>query len=104
MTPAELRAALINFVHRDLIGPAHGETESIDDPPKLRYAAGVLFPRGSVRNESAAIGGVEDDEVAPTGLLTDEPVLEGDDREQKPALSEIVESDYDDVVTLANSY
>src|SRR5262245_31512280 len=105
-TAAQIRSDLVNFVDRDLIGPAHGENEVLEDQPRIRYVAGVLFPQESVRNESAAAGGVEED--APAGEDDDEEVLEaeaesgptatGDERGEGP------EADYDEAVTLANTY
>src|SRR5262245_39786384 len=105
MTAAEVRDGLLKFLRRDLIGPAHGDTETLEDNPKLHYAAGILFPQDSPRNDSAAVAGVEDDFDQSSGEIGDvsssEPVPEGEARDTNP---QTVDSEYDDLITLANSY
>ena len=105
-TAAELREDLLEFVQRDLIGPAHGDDEVLDDPPRIRYGAGVLFPQESGRNESEAVSGVEGDGDT-TGEPSSEEVPERPDSvaAQKGLRDEVtVDSKHDDAVTLANSY
>lgn len=43
----DFRRRLVDALVLDLIGPAGGERETIDDPPITRYAAGILYPRAS---------------------------------------------------------
>ena len=108
-SPLQVRETLLEFVARDLIGPAGGDLEVLDDSPKIRYAAGILFPQESVRNESVAAGGVETEAESEGGVPASEAesadvgdVRRGGeapkDREAPP------EPEYDETVTLANTY
>lgn len=105
----EVRDELLDFVKKDLIGPAHGEHEELQDQPRIRYTAGVLFPQECVLNESAGTGGIEDGDddrgpgVGPDddkGLEPSETVEE--EAERKGALP--IETDHDETIVLANSY
>ncbi len=82
--PGRVRSAIIDFLRRELIGPdprpEHQQLNSGDevlrpqDPPRLRYSAGVLFPGGMQvgDQESAA---PEEIEAADSGPAEgDEPV------------------------------
>src|SRR5437660_1494479 len=52
--PAQIRSDIVEFLRRELVGPdprqEHGQLNNGDevmrpqDPPRLRYSAGVLFP------------------------------------------------------------
>lgn len=102
----EVRAGLIDFVRADLVGPAHGVDEIIEDAPYVKYAAGVLFPRGSTADESGSIGGVESGESDDKDSDFDPEIV----LPEKPTNNESPISDsgeagvYDDTVTLANRY
>lgn len=104
-TARELREALVGFLERDLIGPADGHDEVLEDQPVIRYAAGVLFPSESTMNESDASGGIEGAGVESDG---DTPLSESDEGERSDRGVDLrtasPEADYDDPVTLANSY
>ena len=102
----DLRENLVAFLRRDLIGPAHGENETIEDPPKIRYTAGVLFPQDSLRNESAASAGIEEAIDTPISGTSDVIVAEeaSDEGIALQHKSETVDSENDDLITLANSY
>ncbi len=105
LSALDLRENLVTFLRRDLIGPAHGENEIIEDPPKIRYTAGVLFPQDSLRNESAATAGIEEDIDTPIPGTPDVIVAEdGDEGFTLKHKSEPVDSENDDLITLANSY
>ena len=104
-TAAQVRLALLDFLRRDLIGPAGGHDEVLsEEPPRIRYVAGVLFPQESRRNESEAAGGLEGDEISGK----EDEILELDETAPpRPtgARHERAENDeYDDIVTLANTY
>lgn len=111
MTSTIIRNELIEFLRKDLIGPAHGVDEELEDPPKIRYVAGVLFPQESERNESASVSGVDGDEEENGGLSDEDdnpPATEGrsrksedDERDGDPPAEE---EDYDQTVTLANTH
>lgn len=103
-TATEIRTGLIEFIRRDLIGPANGPTEVLEDQPRVRYGAGALFPQDSRPNESAAVGGVEEEDDTPAMrrtkpdeiVETDEPVVHG-----VASLGD--EAGDDEPVTLANA-
>ncbi|HWP00629.1 MAG TPA: helicase-related protein [Methylococcus sp.] len=67
---AEARAQIVQYLERQLMGPAGGEAEEIRDPPHLRYTTGVLFPRDVPQDlvlreetDDDTVGGVKDDPV-----------------------------------------
>lgn len=43
----DVRRELINYLRRQLVGPANGETEEITAPPDRRYLMGTLYPQDS---------------------------------------------------------
>ena len=88
---AQVRGGLVDFLERDLIGPAGGPHEVLDDSPRIRYLAGVLFPQGVERNESEAAGGAEGD--TPTPALGDEADATASDKDVENEQPEGGESD-----------
>lgn len=106
----DVRAGLIDFVCADLIGPAHGADEVIEDPPHVKYATAVLFPRACSVDESGSVGGVEASDVdndapAPDDEIADSDSSPNEGSTSKPsALDNDNADDYDDTVTLANRY
>ena len=102
-TVTDVRDKLLDFVRADLVGPAHGPNEDLEDQPSIRYSAGVLFPQEVKVNESAAIGGIESDDVENVEAAID-PIDMEEKQEMESSGSEPVDTDYDDTVTLANEY
>lgn len=103
---SDVRTELIDFLCADLVGPAHGVEEVIEDAPYVKYAAGVLFPRELPADESGSYGGIE-------ANTTDEAEAEFDDEIVVPETEPTEEfttsnnsegESYDDLVTLANQY
>ena len=111
-TAKDVRQGLLHFLDRDLIGPAHGDEEVLEDQPRNRYLAGVLFPQESTRNDSESAGGVEessnDVEVPDSDILVDleDESIESDSilRKATSDVSLELESEHDDTLTLANSF
>jgi hypothetical protein len=74
--PALVRSGILDFVRRELIGPdPQPEHESLNrgeeilrpqDPPRLRYSAGVLFP-GRTRIEESEIAERDEADAADSG-------------------------------------
>ena len=74
--PAQVRSAIVDFLRRELIGPdprsehqAFNGSEEIlrpQDPPRLRYSSGVLFPGGS-RIDDSETATNEESEAAEHG-------------------------------------
>jgi hypothetical protein len=101
---ADVRKRLISFFQRDLVGPAHGDDEILEERPSLRYSAGILFPQSSVRDESSEAGGIAADPEA-TSLEVEpenEPLLDEDEAE--PPSNDVIDDEHDDTITLANTF
>jgi len=74
--PVQVRSSIVDFLRRELIGPdPRPEHESFNggeeilrpqDPPRLRYSAGVLFP-GGARIEESEIATNDEAEAAESG-------------------------------------
>src|SRR5215475_5809224 len=76
MTTLRVRKEIIDYLKRELIGPAPGypavqlnkeEILRSQDPPRLRYSAGILFPTRSEQSEQldAEKSALEDIEASP---------------------------------------
>jgi hypothetical protein len=66
-SPRELRAELEQIVIRDLLGPAGGPTEELDERSvRDRYLVGMLAPRGQLLRPE------QSDELATAGAGTTE--------------------------------
>ena len=72
------RPKILNYLRQQLIGPLHGDTETIEEPPHRRYLTGILFPEeadtedqlsGDIVDEAAGEGGEESTED-PIALST----------------------------------
>jgi hypothetical protein len=78
MTRAEQRAAVVDFIRAQIMGPVTGSDEVLDEPPTTRYIVGILYPREV--STDVALEGEETEEVdgADTddlfGDLADDPV------------------------------
>ena len=48
---AQARASIVEYLRRELMGPAGGFDEEIADPPQRRYTTGVLFPRNAPQDD-----------------------------------------------------
>jgi hypothetical protein len=115
MTTSEVRKKIIDYLRKELVGPAPGfpvvqlnkeEILRSQDPPRLRYSTGVLFPSRSEISYQADISEqeVQDLESAPIDEPSDAPgpsdaselVDSGSPTDQQP------ETDVD--LNLANQY
>ena len=67
---AQARSLIVDYLRRELIGPAGGEDEEIGDPPQRRYTSGLLFPRDAP--QEAILN--EDTDDATVGAFGDDPV------------------------------
>ena len=102
----DTRTGLFDFVCGDLVGPAHGPEEVLEDAPYVKYAAGVLFPREAQSDESGSFGGVEahTNEANEPDIEDDIVVSDADTSEQFNGSDTDVPEIYDDLITLANQY
>jgi hypothetical protein len=76
------RDLLVEYLHTQLVGPAHGPDETLDERPQHRYLTGVLYP-------------VEPERDTPDEL---DPLADEDIQDESPG--QFVEDD-EDPVTLA---
>ena len=100
----EFRGALIDQLHKELIGPnpLPGDLEEIlDESPRQRYSAGILFPSNILNNEaedydedSGEIREMEGHEIDPA---------KKEARLSQAAVGEALD-EYDDTITMANTY
>jgi hypothetical protein len=70
--PTDGRELLVDYLRRELVGPAGGAKELLDhEPPHKRYTMGVLFPQDAADEPDAS----DDNEPDDTGdVHTDDPV------------------------------
>src|SRR5947208_7052745 len=111
---AEVREEIVAFLRRELIGPDPGfparqlKREEIlrpQDPPRLRYSAGVLFPRKAAvflaENATDEEVEAETSDVSEGDELENEDAGRGDPREDARGEGEIPT---DQEVNRANEY
>ncbi|MBN2909534.1 hypothetical protein JQC72_08340 [Polycladomyces sp. WAk] len=106
-----MRHKIIDFLKRELIGPdpispfvqSNGE-EVLFEPPRQRYGAAILFPQGSVMDDSERLSEKEltslnekDEEEYTEEAVDRTNIRFGNDYEGE-------EEAYDDVVNLSNAY
>lgn len=108
MSYLSVREQIIDSLRREIIGPdpvspvqANGEEILTIDPPRLRYGAGVLFPRATT--VETAVDVVPDEMPIEVGSETEvaETVSEASDG---PVRAPSAEGDEDEAVALANAY
>lgn len=106
-----MREQLIDFLRRELVGPdpvpgyvqVNGEEILVNDPPRIRYGAGVLFP------QAAALAASEDTETSEGTVDDDEPAPSEDPGEieiigEKLVGGEAEEAPTEDALALANAW
>jgi len=76
----EVRTGLVDFFCKDIVGPAHGAHEELEDKPSIPYSAGVLFAPEPAVDESSAIGGVSAHPESQAGA-SDPAALDHDEHE-----------------------
>ena len=107
-----MRDQFFDFLHRELIGPdpvapniqANGEEILTNDPPRIRYGAGVLFPQATVVVTAQDIAPSEIP-TAPGGDLplseTSDVDITGEERSEDKSAEE---SAQEDAIALTNAY
>jgi len=115
VSTADVRKAIVDYLRRELIGPAPGfpaiqlnkeEILRSQDPPRLRYSAGILFPKqlDIISQSDTEEKEIQDIEAAPPDdspefavVKTDSDLIDsGNPIDQQP------ETDVD--VNLTNQY
>ncbi len=109
-----MRDQLLDFLKRELIGPdpvfpyiqPNGEEILINEPPRLRYSTGILFPQG-IKVEDRDKINKEEQEALGTEIKGEEPpsitedAVDGSDSSVDP--NETIDST-DETLNLANAY
>src|SRR5579872_4716535 len=104
-----MRDQIIDFLRRELVGPdpvpgatqENGEEILTGDPPRLRYSAGVLFPRELTADASADVAPAEVAEASAQPAEGEAPEAKGAVvRQRAHGISEV--ESQDDTITLAN--
>lgn len=116
-----MRDSIVEYMKRELVGPdpvpphlqENGEEILINEPPRLRYSAGILFP------QAAAFGGVDSTSTVESSVFQNSEALEDTvepnaviDRKKNvrsttgtnDIRSTDLETDFEEEIGLANSY
>lgn len=105
-----MRNDILKFIKKELIGPdpikphvqENGEEILLNEPPRMRYGAGVLFPKASILKKSDSTASDEGQVLETTeeeGKETDDPVK----TEESKAPVDMAE-DFEEEIGLANSF
>jgi hypothetical protein len=106
ITPQEeLRAGLVKFLEWELLGPGAKE-EILDESPRKRYSAGILFPGGHVIDETddvtnEEISSFSHDDEDDVNIINGTNENEGRETGGEEENGDVA---YDDPVQLANAY
>ncbi len=105
-----MRADILKFIKRELIGPdpikphiqENGEEILLNEPPRLRYGAGVLFPRAATIEKLDSTSTEEEkvlEKLEDEKKVVDDPVIAEDSK----APVDMAE-DFEEEIGLANSF
>ncbi|MGE5410748.1 MAG: helicase-related protein [Clostridiales bacterium] len=105
-----MRHDIINFIKKELVGPdpikphiqENGQEILINEPPRLRYGAGVLFPRAATFNKTDSITTEEErvlEKFEDENKETSVPVITGEAK-----TSTDLTDDFEEEIVLANSF
>jgi hypothetical protein len=106
MTPQEeLRAGLVKFLEWELLGPGAKE-EILDESPRKRYSAGILFPGGHIIDETDDVTNEEKSSSSQDSEDDVNILKDTNEKEKRKTGGEEENGDvaYDDPVQLANAY
>jgi len=104
----EFRIALLDQLRRELVGPnlSIGEDiERIDESPRQRYSAGILFPARELNAENEDDAESIDENACNLGKIG--PGFDSGQETRKtikPIGAENTDSEQDDTITMANTY
>src|SRR5579875_3488866 len=110
-----MRSDILNFLKRELIGPdpvsphiqGNGEEILLNEPPRLRYSAGILFPSPGANGKGVTYA------VTESTTATEQEIIEGDVEEKTIESSEIVvdnntsanvSDDFEEEIGLSNNF
>ncbi len=105
------REQLLDIINREFVGPDpinlpgliqnNGEEILHSDPPRIRYAAGILFPQGVLPNVAEEADAKEAEALDVSDLQEEETVEEGE--EKRSGTSELI-SEAEELINLSNAY
>lgn len=108
-----MREEIIEFLKRELIGPdpvppliqENGEEILTNEPPRLRYGAGILFPQATLNLESDATDEKENAILEEYGKVPDNeaPFPKIDEAEHFSSKDDFTDVN-DEIINLANAY
>src|ERR1035437_2526228 len=107
----KLRNNILEYIKRELIGPdpvkphiqENGEEILLNEPPRLRYGAGILFPSPNKDGEGATYSTTATEEEV-IKINTDESSVESSETIQDNNTSSNVGDDFEEEIGLANNF
>ena len=107
-----MRSEIIKFLERELVGPDpdaplvqdNGEEILENDPPTVRYGAGVLFPQETVIVESTFEDPTETVVFNNEDIAITETTPDTAERSEVPSLNLTKDSDTEESIGLANAF
>src|SRR5690606_19618588 len=106
----KMREEILDFIKREIIGPdpikphiqENGEEILLNEPPRLRYGAGILFPKtSSVENIDPTTS--EEEIVLEEAFLESEDTDDPIHTENNKTIVDMAE-DFEEEIGLANSF
>lgn len=110
-----MRSDILNFLKRELIGPdpvsphiqADGEEILINEPPRLRYSAGILFPSPGANGKGVTYAVTESTTAAEQEIIegdAEEKIIESSDIVVDNNTSANVSDDFEEEIGLSNNF
>ncbi|MGE7385709.1 helicase-related protein [Streptomyces sp. NPDC004126] len=65
------RQELVDYLGRQLVGPAHGEDEVLDGPPDRQYLMGTLYPQDADLQRQLTLAAEDEDGIGTEGAALD---------------------------------
>lgn len=110
-----MRNQLVEFLKKELIGPdpvpphvqQNGEEILINEPPRLRYSAGILFPQGAKMEDREKTDKEEQETLEMQQLEGEEPessTYDSDDSSDSGIDPDDAVDSTEEIINLANAY
>jgi hypothetical protein len=110
-----MRNDILKFIRRELIGPdpvnphiqENGEEILLNEPPRLRYGAGILFPSPNNDGDGAIYSATDSTNATEAEIIKteiDDGDIDSPENIQKNSTSSIVGDDYEAEIGLANNF
>jgi len=110
-----MRTDILNFLKRELIGPdpvsphiqADGEEILINEPPRLRYTAAILFPSPSANGKGVTYSVTETTTASEQEIIegvAEDKIIESSDSVVNNNTSAIVSDDFEEEIGLSNNF